>query len=69
MQAMIIDFNLYSDIERLKARYEEQLTYCNFMINKLRENSYKSDNSSEIMDYSNQANHLVDSLKKLEEIG
>lgn len=68
MKSIVVNFDLYGDIERLKTTYEEQLSYCKHMVNKLKENSYKSDNSEEIMNYALEINYLKTSLKKLEKL-
>jgi hypothetical protein len=68
MESMIVSFSLYTDLQTLRSKYEEQLRQAEYMIEKLKSNSYKSDNSREIMEYSLVKDTMSYALKRLDEI-
>lgn len=67
-KAIIINFNLDGDIQQLMYAYQERIDCLSHMINKLEENSYKSDNSREIAELKIDRFELEQFVKKLESI-
>lgn len=66
-KAIILRFSLDSDISNLINHYEEHLSYLDYMIEKLKSNSYKSDNTKELINYSMDKDHIEYALEKLKE--